>query len=284
MVSNTALVLEGGGFRAMYSSGVLDALLKHEIYLPYCVGVSAGAAYGISYVSRQYERNRTVNLNYTADPRYMSWGNFIRKGNLFDWDFVYGEIPKHLIPLDFETIARSSTQFYVGVTNVCTGRPEYLHANPLGPDDLMTVVTASSSLPFVSKMTHYKKSLYMDGGISDSIPIVKAMNDGFNKQIVVLTRNDDYRKEAGRFATFIKFRYRKYPHLVEAVLKRHIKYNATLDLIDKLELEGKVFVIRARQTIKVSRIENNPQKLDQLYMQGVNDTTVLMPRLKEWLS
>ncbi len=282
-IPNTALVLEGGGFRAMFTSGVLDSFLKNKLFLPYCIGVSAGAAYGISYVTRQYERNRKVNLEYTSDPRYMSWGNLFRKGNLFDWDFVYGEIPKRLIPLDYAQMAKSDTQFYVGMTDVQSGKSEYVHANHLNGDDLMSVVTASSSLPFVTKMARFNNKLYMDGGISDSIPIRMALDNGFDKAIVVLTRNEDYRKKASRLTALVKLKYWRYPKLVEAILTRFKRYNESLELISSLEKQGKVFVIRPQETIQVSRIENNPEKLDELYLQGVRETDALITRLKEWM-
>lgn len=283
-INKTALVLEGGGFRAMFTSGVLDAFLKYQIYYPYCIGVSAGAAYGISYISRQFERNRQVNLNYTADPRYMSWGNLLRKGNLFDWDFVYDEVPNRLIHLDYKTALNSNGRFMIGMTDVVSGEARYVQASELTKIELMQAVTASSSLPIVSRMADFRGQKYMDGGISDSIPVQKAIDDGNERLVVVLTRNSDYRKQAPKFKSLFKCYYRKYPKLADAIITRYKRYNSTLDLLDKLECEGKAFVIRPAFPMNVSRVENNPHKLDQLYLQGLQQTETMMERLCEWLA
>lgn len=281
--SKTALVLEGGGFRGMFTSGVLDAFLKNNLHFPYVIGVSAGAAYGISYVSQQFERNKVVNLKYTSDPRYMSWRNFFRKGNLFDWDFVYGEIPNKLVPFDFEKLFSSSTDFVIGVTNVYTGCAEYFSTNSMGKSELLAAITASSSLPFVSKMAHFNNGKYMDGGLADSIPVIKALESGNERAVVVLTRNQGYYKEAPKFQWLIKTAYGKYPKLVNAVLSRAERYNETMRQLEDLEKEGRVFIIRPQKLLTVSRIENDSQKLDVLYQQGFDETFEQFNLLKTWL-
>ncbi len=283
MIENTALVLEGGGFRGMFTSGVLDAFLKSEIHFSYCIGVSAGAAYGISYMSKQYERNRQVNLQYTTDPRYMSWGNLIKNGNLFNWDFVYDEIPNKHILLDYDAILHSDDIFKIGITNAQTGKAEFIQANEVSKKELIKLCIASSSLPFVSQLAEFRNQIYMDGGLSESIPVEQALKDGNKKVVVVLTRNQEYRKQAPKLKKPVKWYYRKYPQLANAILTRYERYNATLDLIDELEAEGKVYVIRPKEPMDVSRIENNPQKLDQLYLQGLHQAYSMVPELKEWL-
>nr|WP_321410944.1 patatin family protein [uncultured Carboxylicivirga sp.] len=282
-IKNTALVLEGGGFRGMFTSGVLDAFLKNEIYFSYCIGVSAGAAYGISYMSGQYERNRQVNLQYTADPRYMSWGNLLKKGNLFDWDFVYDEIPNKHILLDYDAILHSDDTFKIGITDVITGKAEFVQANQVNKKELIDLCIASSSLPFVSQLAEFKHQIYMDGGISDSIPVEQALKDGYEKVVVVLTRSKEYRKHEVKFKLPVKWYYRKYPKLAEAILTRYERYNATLDIIDKLEEEGRAYVIRPADLMNVSRIENDPQKLDQLYLEGLQQGDDLIVDLKRWM-
>ncbi len=278
-----ALVLEGGGFRGMYTSGVLDAFLKYNVHFPYVIGVSAGAAYGISYVSEQFERNKVVNLKYTADSRYMSWWNFLRKGNLFDWDFVYGEIPNRLVPFDYNTLYNSTTNFMVGVSHVETGKAHYLSSKDMNKQQLLDAITASSSLPLVAKMVEIDNELFMDGGLADSIPIEKALADGNKKAVVILTRNAGYSKKDTRFKWLIKQKYSKYPKLIEMIMSRAKRYNATLDLLQDMESEGKVFIIRPQAQMNVSRIENNPQKLDQLYKVGLAEGTKLLPELTSWL-
>jgi len=278
-----ALVLEGGGFRGMYTSGVLDALLKYNIDFPYVIGVSAGAAYGISYVSKQFERNKIVNLKYTADPRYMSWGNLWRKGNLFDWDFVYGKIPNRLVPFDYETLFSSPTKFMVGVTQVSSGEARYLSSKEMNNEQLLAAITASSSLPFVSKMACMNSDLFMDGGLADSIPVEKAMVDGNTRAVVILTRNAGYRKKPAKFTWLIKTVYKKYPKLVETILSRADRYNTTLDLLEELEKKGKVFIIRPKGQMEVSRIENNPVKLDRLYQMGFDEMEDSISEMKVWM-
>lgn len=280
---NTALVLEGGGFRGMFTSGVLDALLEAQLAFPYVIGVSAGAAYGISYVSGQFGRNKEVNLKYTADPRYMSWRNLLRKGNLFDWDFVYGEVPDKLVPFDYTSFFNTSTEFVVGVTNVQSGKAEYLSTSDMGREELLAAITASSSLPFVSKMARLNGQLYMDGGLADSIPVVQALKKGNDRAVVVLTRDASYRKKAAKGQRLIRLAYRKYPRLVDAIVTRAERYNQTLDYLQQLEADGKVFIIRPYEPMPVSRIENNPQKLDALYQVGYEHLLAQLDALQEWL-
>jgi predicted patatin/cPLA2 family phospholipase len=282
-IANTALVLEGGGFRGMYTSGVLDAFLEKQLYFPYVIGVSAGAAYGISYISRQFGRNKEVNLKYTADPRYMSLGNLIRKGNLFDWDFVYGEVPDSLVPFDYDAFFRATTEFVIGVTNVETGQPEYFTTRGMSREQLLATITASSSLPFVSKIARINGMSYLDGGLADSIPVQQALLSGYERAVVVLTRNHHYRKKPASFQGLIKTCYKRYPHLVEALLTRADSYNNTLAQLEIMEKEGRVFVIRPQQKMSVSRIENNPQKLDALYQIGYEETLHQFSWLHKWL-
>ncbi len=282
--NQAALVLEGGGFRGMYTSGVVDAFLKHHIEFPYCVGVSAGAAYGISYASKQFGRNKEVNLKYTADPRYMSFRNLIRKGNLFDWDFVYGEVPDKLVPFDYNTFFESESEFKIGMTHVLTGETHFASKKQLTKPDLMQAITASSSLPFVSHMATYQNELFMDGGLTASIPFQQAFSDGYAKAVVVLTRNKGYRKQAIKHGWIIKALYRKYPQLVDAILTRAARYNAAIDELERLEKEGAVFIIRPQGLMNVSRIENKPEKLDQLYNMGLKEAETLVPQLRRWLN
>ncbi|MBK3519808.1 patatin-like phospholipase family protein [Carboxylicivirga marina] len=282
-VDKTALVLEGGGFRGIFSAGVLDYFLKANLHFPYAIGVSAGAAYGISYASQQFERNRVVNERYTADSRYMSWMNFIRTGNLFNPDFIYDEIPNNLVPFDYKAAFDSFCDFNIVVTNVQTGEPEYYSSKELNEQELLSAIQASGSLPLVSKMVPFKGAYYLDGGIADSIPVNKALQSGCERAVVVLTRNQDYRKEPAKFQWVIQKKYGKYPHFVNKILRRADAYNQTLDLISDLEKEGKVYVIRPQEQLEVSRIENNPKKLDKLYVQGYTEMSQNIDALLKWL-
>ncbi|MCU4157005.1 patatin family protein [Carboxylicivirga sp. A043] len=282
-VNETGLVLEGGGFRGIFSAGVMDYFLKRKLHFSYAIGVSAGAAYGISYASQQFGRNRVINEKYTADPRYMSWGNWIKTGNLFNPDFIYDEITNRLVPFDYEAAFNSFCDFNIVITNVVTGKAEYYSSKQLNQNQLLKAIQASGSLPMVSKMVEFNNGLYLDGGVADSIPIHQAFKSGCRRAVVILTRNREYRKEPAKFQWLIKSKYAKYPKLVDQILSRAEHYNTTLDELEHLEKEGKVYIIRPKAQMMVSRIENNPQKLDLLYQQGFNEMNEEFDELMSWL-
>ncbi len=282
-MNETGLVLEGGGFRGIFSAGVMDYFLKRKLHFSYAIGVSAGAAYGISYASQQFGRNRVINEKYTADPRYMSWGNWIKTGNLFNPDFIYDEITNRLVPFDYEAAFNSFCDFNIVITNVVTGKAEYYSSKQLNQNQLLKAIQASGSLPMVSKMVEFNNGLYLDGGVADSIPIHQAFKSGCRRAVVILTRNREYRKEPAKFQWLIKSKYAKYPKLVDQILSRAEHYNTTLDELEHLEKEGKVYIIRPKAQMMVSRIENNPQKLDLLYQQGFNEMNEEFDELMSWL-
>lgn len=279
---NIGLVLEGGGFRGIYTAAVLDVFHRENLFFKYAIGVSAGAAYGVSYVARQYQRNLAVNP-YVADKRYCSFGNLIRKGNYFDWDFVYKYIPTKIIPFDYEAFASSETRMKVVVTSCDTGEAVYLPLNGSCPDNFRTLLAATSALPFLSKIQMIDGKGYMDGGIADSIPVWQAFKDGATKAVVVLTREHGYQKKPIKGAFILKTVYRRYPKMVEAMLNRYKQYNKTLEELETLEREGKIFVIRPQKPIAVSRIENNPDALSRAYDEAFKECEAIIPALRSWL-
>ncbi len=278
----TGLVLEGGGFRGIYTAAVLDVFLREKLFFPYVIGVSAGAAYGVSYVSRQYERNLAVN-RYVSDKRYCSWRNYLRNGNYFNWDFVYGEIPDKLIPFSFETFMNSGTRMRVVVTNCLSGKAEYPDMNNISTDRFRKLLIATSSLPFISRMIEIDGNFYMDGGIADAIPVQQAFRDKMEKAVVILTRPGGYRKKESRASSILRFVYRNYPNMVKSFLERTERYNHTLDELEQMEKEGRVFIIRPEAPLPVARIENDPEKLKRVYDEAVRQMENVLPRLKEWL-
>jgi predicted patatin/cPLA2 family phospholipase len=278
----TGLVLEGGGFRGIYTAAVLDVFLREKLFFNYVIGVSAGAAYGVSYVSRQYERNLEVN-QYVSDKRYCGWSNYFRNGSYFNWDFVYREIPEKLIPFSFETFKRSGTRMRVVVTNCLSGRAEYHELNNTPVDRFRELLTATSSLPFISRMIELDGNYYMDGGIADAIPVQQAFSDKMDRVVVILTRHEGYRKKESRSTFLLRLIYRNYPNMVKSFLERADRYNKTLDIIEQLEKEGKVFIIRPPSPLRVARLENDPEKLKKVYDEAVRQMENLIPRLKEWL-
>ena len=277
-MDNIGLVLEGGGMRGIYTSGVLDFLMEKDIYTPYVIGVSAGACNASSYVSKQKYRSRDVNLKYINDPRYIGIKNLILEKSIFSIKFLYDEVPNKLEPFDYEEFKKSNQTFMIVATNCKTGEPEYFEKNQC--KDILKVIRASSSLPLVTPIVNLDGEPYLDGGISDSIPIKKAMEDGYTKNIVVLTRIKGYRKEPIKHKRIIKFKYKKYPKLVNKIFNRYKEYNETLDYIEDLEKRGQIIIIRPSKDLKVDRLEKNVDKLEALYNLGYNDAKQAYDHIK----
>ncbi|QGU94841.1 patatin family protein [Clostridium bovifaecis] len=275
------LVLEGGGMRGIYTAGVLDFFIEKELYFPYVIGVSAGACNAASYISRQKERSKRININYIKNPKYLSFRNLIKEKSAFGIKFVYDEIPNRLEPFDYNTFNNSTQKFIIGTTDCVTGSPVYFEKSDC--KDILKVIRASSSLPLLAPIVTIDSGLFLDGGISDSIPVKKAMEDGYEKNIIILTRDREYRKSPIKFKGLIKSRYRKYPNLVNTILNRYRVYNETLDYIDNLQRKGKAFVIRPSVDLKVDRLEKNSEKLEALYKLGYEDTKGDYKRIKEWM-
>lgn len=271
-----SLVLEGGGMRGTYSTGVLDFLLDTEFSFDSCYGVSAGAGHACSFLSKQRGRAFRVVSQYTHLSDYAGVRSFLSTGNFFNVDFIYRKIPDRLEPFDYETFEKNPTKFFSVATNVKTGHADYLEISDLKKD--MGKVVASSSLPFLSKMIEVDNQLYLDGGIGDSIPVQKALAES-DKAVVVLTRSALYRKNPFRNALFLKLKYGKYPEFCRAMLERHIHYNETLDFLTRAENEGKVFLFRPKLEPDIGRLERNREKLRALYERGFEEA---LARKKEF--
>ncbi|SFT21957.1 patatin family protein [Paenibacillus sp. BC26] len=282
MDSSIGLVLEGGGMRGIYTAGVLDYFTEQNMYFPYTIGVSAGACMAASYLSRQLGRNREVNVGWVTDPRYISWKNYFSKGELFGMDFIFDELPNVIVPFDYQAFEASKEQFVIGTTDCDTGETIFYHRDEPG-FDLLKIIRASSSLPFIAPIVEYNGRNLLDGGISDPIPLRKAESDGFKRNVIVLTRDTGYRKSHNRFGWLVRRAYRKYPEFVKVMLRRHEIYNDTLAYIDEQERKGNLFVIRPQQKLTVGRMERDPAKLDALYKEGYEDAKRLMPVMKAWM-
>ena len=263
----TGLVLEGGGMRGVFTSGVLDAFMKHQLYFRYVVAVSAGACNGLSYASHQPRRARLSNIDMLVKYDYLSLKHLIRQGCIFDPELLYDRFPNELIPYDYDTYFSNDMTFEMVVTNCLTGRAEYLEEHEGNRQRLLDICRASSSLPYVSKIIDVDGSLYLDGGIVDSIPVMRAIETGHERNVLVLTRNRGYRKTGGglKIPPFI---YRRYPRL-RVVLSRRIKeYNRQLEMVEQMEARGEVLCIRPERPLEVDRIEKDPVKLEALYEEG----------------
>lgn len=280
-MKNVGLVLEGGGMRGVYTSGVLDFFIKNNFYPPYVIGVSMGSCNACSYISKQFERNKRVLIDYILDPRYLSMRNLIFTKSLFGMDFIFKEIPLNLDPFDFDAFDNSEQQLTVVMTNCVTGRPVYKKINH--SSELLDAVKASSSLPFVSSIVDIEGIPCLDGGISDSIPVRKALEDGNEKLIVILTRNKNYRKKTSRVNNLSTVVYRKYNNLSKSIINRYKDYNSSLDFIEELEKNNKALVIRPSEPLTVDRYEKNPSKLNHLYDIGYKDAEDNYNKILEFL-
>jgi predicted patatin/cPLA2 family phospholipase len=264
--SNTGLVLEGGGMRGVFTSGVLDAFMKHDLYFNYVVAVSAGACNGMSYISRQPRRARVSNIDYLARYDYIGLRHLVTQGCIFDAKLLYDKFPNSYIPFDFDTFFNSPSTFEMVTTNCLTGRPMYL-TEKHDRQRALDVVRASSSLPYVSKIVTVDGIPMLDGGIVDSIPVMRAMETGHSKNVVVLTRNKGYRT-SGNDHKIPHFVYKNYPRLRVVLSHRLEAYNKQLDLIDQLEASGQIVCIRPKKPMEVTRMEKDTEKLERLYEEG----------------
>ena len=262
------LVLEGGGMRALFTAGVLDALLDiKELDIDGIVGVSAGALFGVNYVSGQKERAIRYNIKYARDKRYMGFYSWITTGNAVNEEFAFYEIPFKLDVFDQEKFKQSKIDFYVVMTNVESGKPEYVLIKDVFKQ--MEYLRATSALPFASKIIEINGKKYLDGGISDSIPIDYCEGLGYDKIILVLTRPKNTHKE-DKLNFLYKLVYRKYPNLVERLINMGKDYEVVLKKIEDLENENKIFVIRPPKVLKIGRLEKNEDKIQNVYDIGLN--------------
>lgn len=263
------LVLEGGGMRGMYTCGVLEFFLEKELIFSDCYGVSAGACHLCSYLSGQKGRALHVGIDYLQCRDYCSLSSLLRTGDLFNKDFCYDLIPNYLNPYDYEAFERYPGRAYAVATNIKTGEAEYLRLKHMQTD--IEAVRASSSLPLVSKNVRIGNKLYLDGGISDAIPLQKSILDGNQKNIVVLTKEVGYRRKPSSLLPLIRAAYLRYPKVYELMKNRHIAYNRTLDMVEKKEKAGEIIVLRPKENGGIGRIEKDKEKLMALYRQGYED-------------
>ena len=281
MSNKMGLVLEGGGLRGIFTAGVLDFFLEKNIEFDNCIGVSAGACHACSYLAKQYKRAFNVSVDYLDDKRYCSFYSLIKTGDLFGVDFVYDEIPNKLNPIDNETFMKNKTKFQAVITNCETGEAEYPEVKDFRTDTIY--VRASSSLPLLSRMVEISGNLYLDGGVSDSIPIKKSIENGNKKNVIVLTRDKSYRKKQSQLGKITAIKYKKYPKFVELMNTRFSRYNEILDYIENLEKKGEVFVIRPEEELTLGRIEKNREKLFKVYNIGYETAKRNYEKLKNYL-
>ncbi len=268
LTPQSGLILEGGGMRGVFTCGVLDNLMERGIRFPYTIGVSAGACNGLSYMSNQKGRAKYSNIDLLEKHRYIGIKQLITKGNIMDFDLLFDELPNKIIPYDYQAYAQCSERYEMVTTDCTTGKACYYDEKD-DPDRIIDIVRASSSLPFVCPIAYVDNRPMLDGGIADSIPLLRARQLGYDNNVVVLTRNKGYRKSA-RPTTVPFFMYCKYPALRQAIQERNALYNRQMDMIETLEERGEITVIRPLQPIVVDRMERDTSKLLDLYNQGYN--------------
>lgn len=277
-----ALVLEGGGLRGLYTAGVLDILMEKNIEVDCIIGVSAGALFGINYLSKQPRRVIRYNKKYGKNKNYMGIHCLIKTGNIMNKDFCFNKLVNELDPFDYNEFNNSKVKFYATVTNVETGKAEYIAISNLKDKKQMEYLRASGSMPLVSKLVEIDGKKYLDGAVADSIPVLKAMEMGYDKIIVVATRISDYRMPHKK-RPYAKLWYRKYPNFLKSFINRDKMYNDTLITINKLENENKIFVLRPSKYIKISRIEKNPDIMDRQYNLGREDCLSNLKKIKKYI-
>lgn len=277
-----ALVLEGGGTRGVFTAGVLDYLMEKEVKFPYVIGVSAGACNAIDYVSKQIGRTKDCTIIQDRKNRYIGTKDALKKGYLFDMDRLFDEYPNRLFPFDFDTYFASDIQCEVVVTNCLTGEAMYL-SEKQDKERLLTICRASSSIPLISPVVDVDGIPCVDGGVADSVPLIHSMKLGHQKNVVVLTRNKGYRKKApGKSRLLYTAALKKYPNLLNALLNRYRNYNRVMELVEKWEEEGHIFVIRP-EVEPVSRTEQNVEKLTEFYDHGYQLMKQRMEEMQAYL-
>ena len=278
----TGLILEGGAMRGMYTAGVLDVMMENNIWVDGAVGVSAGAVFGCNYKSKQIGRTIRYNKKYGRDPRYAGFHSLLKTGDYFGTEFCYHEIPEKLDPFDTETFEKNPVEFYVVGTDVTTGKAVY-HKCTNGKDKDLEWFRASASMPLLSNIVEVDGYRLLDGGIADSIPIEWFRSIGYERNIVILTRDKTYRKKKNKMIPLFKTVLHKYSEVARAMKQRHVIYNQELLQVEEQEKCGKVLVIRPSEPITISRTENDPEKLEEVYQLGRKDGLANLEKMRTFI-
>ena len=278
----TGLILEGGAMRGMFTAGVMDVLMENGIDFDGAVGVSAGAAFGVNYKSKQIGRVIRYNTRFVRDKRYCGLRVLLKTGNVYSTQFCYEEVPLVHDIFDFDTYEKNPMEFYVVATDVDTGKAVY-HKYEGRDDHCFDWIRASASMPLVSRIVEIDGQKLLDGGIADSIPVKFFESIGYDRNVAVLTRSKAFVKKKNEILSLIKLKYRKYPRLVEAMASRHDVYNETLDYIEEKEHDGSLLVIRPDEELPVSRVEKDPEKLRAAYEIGRKNALSRIDEIKAFL-
>ena len=276
------LILEGGAMRGMFTCGVLDVFMENGIRFDGLAGISAGATFGCNFKSHQIGRGLRYNKRYSRDWRYCSFRSLIRTGDLYGAEFCYYTIPEFFDPFDTETFKNDPMEFYIGATDVETGEARFHKCTDGGKTDVEWM-RASASMPVVSHVVSVDGYKMLDGGIVCSVPYEYMEQQGYNRNVIVLTRQKGYRKKKTPIVPLVRMTLKEYPEVAEAMSVRHILYNAQMDDIDRKEARGEVFVIRPPEDPGISRTEKDPEELERVYQMGRAEASRRLEKMKEFL-
>lgn len=283
ITKSAALMLQGGSLRCLFTAGVLDVFMERGVEFPCVGGVSAGALCGINYVSKQPGRTAQVNLDYVNDKRYMGLESFVKNRSVFNFDFLFGELSQELLPLDFETFYHSPQRYAAFSTDCRTGELT-VHEKGVS-EDILLGARASSSIPLLAPMVEVDGRRCLDGGVASAVPVEWALDQGYEKIVVVLTRQKSYRKKPVSHTMMRLYQqmYRDWPLLVEQLRMLPVRYNELHAKINRLERNGRIFVIRPAEPVRVSRVEKDVEKLKVLYEAGRREAEQRLPAMLEYL-
>lgn len=276
------LIMEGGAMRGLFTCGVIDVLMENGIVFDGGAGISAGAVFGCNYKSRQIGRPLRYNKTYCRDPRYCSVRSLIRTGDLFGAEFCYRTLPETLDPFDTETFRNDPMEFYIGATDIWTGEPVFHRCTDGGRTDIEWM-RASASMPVVSNIVSVDGLKLLDGGISCPVPFAYMESIGYDRNIIILTQPEGYRKKKSAALPLIRIMLRKYPAVIKAMANRHLIYNDQMDMIKTREKEGKALVIRPDAPLGIGRIEKDPDELDRVYQLGRSEALKRLSEIKAFL-
>lgn len=279
----TGLIMEGGAMRGMFTCGVLDVFMENGITFDGAAGISAGAVFGCNFKSRQIGRGLRYNQKYAGDKRYCSVSSLIKTGDLYGVDFCYTQIPDRLDIFDRKAFAENPMEFYVGVTDVRTGRPLFHRCLDGGKTD-MEWMRGSASMPLVSRVVKIGRTEVLDGGISDAVPYRFMESKGYNRNVIILTQPAGYRKQKTKAMGLFRAALRKYPNTVYAMAHRHEMYNAQMKEIEQLETTGTTLVIRPPQALGISRTESDPKELGRVYRIGRREALRRLEEIRKFLN
>lgn len=261
------LVLEGGAFRGLFTSGIIDVMMAHDVWPDGLIGVSAGAAFGCNYKSRQAGRAIRYNKAYAHDPRYSGIRSLLTTGDYFNAQFAYHTMPRQLDVFDNEAFNANPMQFYAVCTDVVTGKAVYKHLEQAS-DTTYDWIRASASMPLVSRVIDLEGHKLLDGGVADSIPLAYFESIGYDRNVVILTQPEGYLKEHNKLMPLLRLSLRKYPKMIEALDQRHLMYNRQLDYVSEAEREGRCLVIRPKESLPIGHISHNPDEMQRVYDMG----------------